>query len=338
MARLNCGVIGLGRLGLRHAQSIAGRIGDARLTAVADPVRASRDSFVEQFPSVKAFTDHHELIASKDVDAVVIASSTNTHARIIREAVDAGKFVFCEKPVTLDLEEAAALRKLLEKKKAFVQVGFMRRFDDGYVRAKKRMETGELGEPVYIRCVSRDPSCPPIEFAKASGGLFLDLCVHDIDLARWFLGSEVTRVFAQGGVLMWPELESIGDIDHANIEFAFANGCMASLEGSRNARYGYDIRTEIICTKGAIFIGDLHNSPCVVLNASGETHDVVPGFLERFDQAYLNEMKAFVRDAMLGNEPSVTVEDGIAAIELALAAKKSQESGLPVQLPQRSNE
>ncbi|MDR3341223.1 MAG: Gfo/Idh/MocA family oxidoreductase [Treponema sp.] len=332
MKRLSCGVIGLGRLGFKHAQTLAGRIENVRLIAVSDPVEGARKSFAERFSSVETFAHYQDLLARKDLDAVVIASSTNTHGIIIMDALKAGKAVFCEKPVTLDMQEAADIRKTLAATRGFLMIGFMRRFDDPYILGKKRIESGELGDPVYVTCISRDPAAPPIEFAKASGGLVLDMCVHDIDLARWFLGGDVSRVFAQGGVLMCEELKPIGDIDHINIEFAFKSGRLAHLEGSRNARYGYDIRTEVICTKGAVFIGDLRQTACVVLNQKGALTDVVPEFRTRFDKAYLTEMEHFVRDVLEGKPSSVTLEDGIAAVELAFAINKSYQLKAPVDL------
>jgi scyllo-inositol 2-dehydrogenase (NAD+) len=243
------------------------------------------------------------------------------------DSLNAGKAVFCEKPVTLDMDEAKELRKTLAATKGFLMIGFMRRFDDAYAMGKKRVESGELGEPVSMNLISRDPSSLPIEIAKVSGGLVLDMCVHDIDLARWFLGGEVSRVYAQGGVLMCPELKDIDDIDHVNIEFTFKSGKIAHLEGSRNARYGYDIRTELICTKGAVFMGGLHQTSCIVLNKQGALTDVVPEFRTRFDKAYLTEIEVFVGDVLAGRPSAVTLEDGIAAVELCFAANKAYKTG-----------
>jgi scyllo-inositol 2-dehydrogenase (NAD+) len=332
MARLNCGVIGLGRLGFKHAQNLAGRIASSRLAAAADPVAAAREHFAGQFGSAGVYADYHDLLALKDIDAVVIASSTDTHGKIIMESLKAGKAVFCEKPVTLDMGEANQIRKVLAETKGFLMIGFMRRFDDAYLLGKKRIDSGELGEPVSMLCISRDPASPSIEFAASSGGLVLDMCVHDIDLTRWFLGGEVSRVYAQGAVLMCDELKGIGDIDHAQIEFAFKNGKMAHLEGSRNARYGYDIRTEVICTKGAVLMGGLHQTSALVLNKNGCLTDIVPEFRTRFDKSYLTEVEAFVSDVLAQRPASVTLEDGIAAVELCFATNESLKQQKPIEL------
>jgi scyllo-inositol 2-dehydrogenase (NAD+) len=248
------------------------------------------------------------------------------------DALRAGKAVFCEKPVTLDMEEAGEIRKVLAATGGYLMIGFMRRFDDAYMMGKKRIESGELGEPVSVQALSRDPAAPPLEFAKVSGGLVLDMCVHDIDLVRWFLGGEVSQVYARGGVLMCDELKTIGDIDHIDIEFTFKNVKFAHLEGSRNARYGYDIRTEVICTKGAVFMGGLHQTSCLVLDSRGCLTDTVPEFRTRFDKAYLTEMECFVGDVLAGRPSAVTLEDGIAAVELCFAVNNAYKSGRVVSL------
>jgi scyllo-inositol 2-dehydrogenase (NAD+) len=322
----------LGRLGFKHAQNLAGRISSSRLAAVSDPVPGALDNFKNQFAQIDAYADYHDLLNRADIDAVVIASSTNTHGKIIIDSLKAGKAVFCEKPVTLDMDEAEALRKTLDETKGYLMIGFMRRFDDAYLLGKKKIDSGELGEPVSILCVSRDPAAPPVEFARASGGLALDMCVHDIDLARWFLGGEVRRVYAQGAVLMCPELKDIGDIDHAQIEFTFNNGKCAHLEGSRNARYGYDIRTEVICTKGAVFMGGLGQTQALVLNRNGCLTDIVPEFRTRFDKSYLTEMETFVSDVLAQKPSTVTLEDGIAAVKLCFAVNESIKLQQPVEI------
>lgn len=329
-SRLNCAVFGLGRLGFQHAVNMAGRVTGAKLAGVADPVKEARERFTSRFSGVDATADYQELLSRKDIDAVVIATATNTHVNIIVDALNAGKAVFCEKPVTLDLSEATKVRDALDKTKGFLMVGFMRRFDDAYMYGKKQIDSGTLGEPVYVNCVGRDPAGPPIEYAKVSGGLVLDMSIHDIDLARWFLGGGVKRVIAQGGILMCEELKPIGDIDHINILFEYENGHLAQLESSRNARYGYDIRTEVICTKGAVFIGDMRQTHTVVLNKNGMMSDTVPEFRTRFDKAYLNEIECFIADVVAGKEPSPNLDDGVAAVKLSFATNKALSSRMPV--------
>jgi scyllo-inositol 2-dehydrogenase (NAD+) len=331
-ARLSCGVIGLGRLGFRHAETLAGRIGNAKLEAVSDPDQERLNLFTSRFPAVLGFSDYREVLNAKNIDAVVIASPTDTHHRITMEAIRAGKRVFCEKPLTLDAEEARGIVRETEKYHAFVQVGFMRRFDPGYTVAKTRLDAGEIGDPVFVRCISRDPAPPPLEFARASGGLIQDLCIHDMDLSRWLLKSEAVRVYARGGVLMCRELEEIGDMDHADILLNFAGGAFCTIEGSRNARYGYDVWTEIVGTRGALFIGELHHTPAVLMTENGSQRDLMPWFLDRFERAYFEEMRNFVDHVLQDKEPAVTARDGLQAILMATAAKKSLETGMPLAL------
>jgi scyllo-inositol 2-dehydrogenase (NAD+) len=330
MKKLRCGVIGLGRLGSRHAANLAGQISGVELLAVSDSSPQALTRFQSVYPQVQVFHDYQALLALKDLDAVVIASSTSMHYQMVADSIRAGKAVFCEKPLTLDMAEALTLKALAEERKAFVQLGFMRRFDKGYVKAKQRIESGAIGNPISLLGISRDPSCPPLDFAKTSGGLVFDMCVHDIDLCRWFSGSKATEVYAKGGVLRYEKLRSVGDIDHVNIELTFANGFLASLEGSRNALYGYDVRTEVVCTQGAAFIGNLSDSSSLILDSKGIHETTVPGFLERFGPAYLAEMERFVLDVRTGNPSSVTIDDGIGALELAIAANESLRINSPV--------
>lgn len=320
---LNVGVIGLGRLGKKHALTIGGAVANARLTAVCDPVASLMDDVRGQFPGAKAFKSPQEMINSSDVDAVVIASATNTHTELLREVIAAGKPVFCEKPLSLDVSEAKEICRLTEERNSFVQIGFMRRFDNGYAKARQAVENGEIGDVISIHCISRDPGAPPVEFVKTSGGLFFDLAVHDIDLIRWFLDDPVKTVRASAACLKYTELAEAGDVDHGNIHFTTRKGLQADAEASRNAEYGYDVRTEIIGTRGAVFVG---NNSC--MNVSFMTKgkasvQTVPGFLERFEQAYETELGVFVNDVLKGKKPSVTAYDGMMAVLLAGEAKRS---------------
>lgn len=332
MEKIRCGVIGLGRLGARHAANLAGVIADAELVGVSDVSDQALKLFAARYPAIKSFPDYRDLLALDTLDAVIIASSTTMHAPMVIDAIHAGKYIFCEKPLSLKMDEALAVKKLADKKQAFVQLGFMRRFDTGYAYAKKQIDSGAIGTPVSLLGISRDPSCPPLEFAKSSGGLVLDLCVHDFDLCRWFTGSEAVEIYARGGVVRYKELEGVGDIDHVNIDISFANGVLASLEGSRNSRYGYDVRTEIVCSEGAVFIGRLQDSPAEVMDVHGSHRNTLAGFLDRFEQAYLEELEYFIRSIRTGSPPYVGIEDGIAALRLGIAANESLELGKPISI------
>ncbi len=338
MKKLQCAVIGLGRLGFHHATNLAGRIPAAELVAVSDISQVSLDLFTAGVPNVKTYLDYHELLNDKEIDAVIVASSTSMHGIIVKDAVYAKKAVFCEKPLSLDLDEAEEIQKLVKKENAFVQLGFMRRFDSGYVVAKKKIESEKIGKPVSILAISRDPSCPPIEFAKTSGGLVMDMSIHDIDLCRWFFGCEAVEAYAKGGVIRYPELGEIGDIDHANISLTFENGEMALLETSRNSTYGYDVRTEVVCERGGVFVGRLEDAPAVILTPEEMGVTTLPGFLDRFEQAYFNEMKVFVKDVLEGNPVSVGVDDGVAAMIITKAIQKSLNTNKAVRIKEVMHE
>jgi len=334
MNTLRCGVIGLGRLGYRHAANLAGSVAGASLWAVSDSSEEALSRFGQTYPAVLQFSDYKDLLSLRDLDAVIIASSTTMHATMIADAIRVGKAIFCEKPLSLDLEEAKVIQALVEEYGTFVQLGFMRRFDTAYRKAKEKIDNNEVGRPVSLLGISRDPSCPPIQFAASSGGLILDLCVHDLDLCRWYAGSEAVEIYARGGVVRYKELAEVNDIDHVNIDVRFANGFLASLEGSRNSQYGYDVRTEIVCSEGALFVGSLQDSPVQQLGPKGISIDTIPGFLERFAQAYLNEMECFVQDVLAKKKSSVGVEDGVAALELCIAANVSLATNRPVTIPE----
>ncbi|MDX9915722.1 MAG: Gfo/Idh/MocA family oxidoreductase [Sphaerochaeta sp.] len=332
MESVRCGVIGLGRLGTRHAENLAAAVPHAQLVAVSDSQPGVLGAFTAAHPTVKGYLDYHTLLADDDVDAVVIASSTHMHATMATEAIEAGKAIFCEKPISIDLDKTIEVQQLLRAKPTLFQLGFMRRFDPAYLNAKGQIEAGTVGRAISLRSISRDPGAPPIEFAKASGGLVVDLSIHDIDLARWFAHSEVSEVYAKGSSIRYPELAQIGDIDHVGAILTFENGFVASLEGSRNSQYGYDVRTEVVCTDGALFIGELERPHLSTWTREGLGRSTIQGFLERFEDAYLGEMNAFVQAIRTGLQPAVTVDDGVQAQLVATAINRSMRCGAPIRM------
>lgn len=338
MAKVKIGVVGLGRLGRAHALNLKTRIINADLVAVSDIYQPALDGFINQFPSVKGYLNYKEMLEKEDIDCVIIASSTSTHASTVIDCVLAGKKIFCEKPIATSLEEAIEVQKVVDEHEAYIQLGFMRRFDRHYLKAKEKIDSGELGNPVSMLAISRDPGCPPIEFAKHSGGLVNDMSIHDIDLCRWLMGSEVKEVFAHGGVVRFKELGEIGDIDHVNISIIFENGKMALLESSRNSAYGYDIRTEVICEKGAVAIGKVQDEATVYKTNKTLSVHTIDGFLERFEDAYFNEINVFIQNIINDINPSVTSIDGLKAIEIANAINKSIKTNKIVKLREKLDE
>ncbi len=331
--RLNVGVVGLGRMGRVYARDLAQRVPNARLVAVADPLPAVAESFAADFGIPKAYGGHQALLADPEVEAVAIVTPTSTHKQMVIDAAGARKAVFCEKPISLSLADAKEMVRAAAGAGIFFQMAFQRRFDAGYVAARKKIEEGAIGTPVVLTSTSRDPFRPSLEFCdpKVSGGLIADMGIHDFDVARMYLG-DVKSAYATGGVLAYPELKPIGDIDNAIVNLAFENGGLGAVHLSRNAVFGYDIRAEIWGTKGSIQIGYHRQTPILVMTEQGITHDVVPYFMARFETAYRAQIQDFVDKVLQGGQPTISGADAIAALRISLAATTSLKTGRPVEI------
>lgn len=329
--RLNVGLVGLGRMGRVYANDLAFRVPNARLAAVADQRADAASAMAAELGVPKHYGSHHELLADKEIDAVVIITSTHTHGEMVMDAAKSGKAIFCEKPISLSLDEAEKMVNAVDAARVFFQMGFQRRFDSGYLGAKKAIEAGTIGTPVLLKSTSRDPFPPPLEFCnpKVSGGLILDMGIHDFDVARMFMG-EVKSVFASGGALAYPEMKTVGDIDNAVVNMVFVSGALGSVDLSRTATFGYDIRAEIMGTKGVIQIGYHRHTPILVMTQAGITHDVVPHFMERFENAYLVQIRDFVDRVLSGQQPSITGRDAIQSLRISVAAVQSLKENRPV--------
>ncbi|MCJ7694031.1 MAG: inositol 2-dehydrogenase [Anaerolineaceae bacterium] len=329
---IRVGLIGAGRMGKVFARTLAFNVSEVDLVAVADPNEITLNEVKSQFSISRGYKDYRELLDSKEVEAVVITSPTNTHAEVIIAAAAAGKNIFSEKPLSQNLD--ACDQAIIAVKKAGVklQMGFMRRFDPPYVDAKAKILKGAIGEPVMFKATSRDPWRTSLEFARRenSGGLIVDMGVHDFDLARWLMDSEVERVYSEGTCLAFPELNDVGDIDNTVINLRFANDAIGNIDMSRNAVYGYDIRTEVLGTEGSLWIGYLQQTATLVLNKQGVTHDTVPYFMERFGTAYAEEIRVFVNHILNNTQPTVTGEDARAATAIGIAATLSLDEQRPV--------
>lgn len=330
---LNVGVIGLGRLGTVYAKDLAHHVPNANLVAVADMQADLAKSFATEYGIPNWYPDYHDLIASKEIDAIAVITPTSTHTEISIEAAQNNKPIFCEKPISTSLQDAEELVREIESTGAFFQMGFQRRFDRGYLEAKKKIDAGVIGEPFSIISTSRDPFPPPLEFCDPakSGGLIADMGIHDFDVCRMFLG-DVKSVYSVGGALAYPEIGKIGDIDNASIAVYFESGNIGSVNLSRNAIFGYDIRAEIWGTKGSLQVGYFRDTPLLVMTKEGITHDVVPHFMERFEIAYRTQIQDFVNNVLSGKEPSIKATDGIAALKISLAATKSYQEKRPVEI------
>lgn len=330
--KLNVGVVGIGRLGHLYAQYFLGQISNATLVAVADINEPLATSFANDY-GVTSYVDYHDLLHDKNVDAVVIVTPTSHHKDASIAAVEAGKPVFCEKPLSISLAASLAIKDSIDRTGAFFHLGFMRRFDKGYAAAKRKIDDGVIGTPIVFKATSRDPFRPSLEYLdpQHSGGLLTDMGIHDMDLARWFMG-DVASVYSIGDVLAYPEMKPVGDVDNAIASLTFTSGALGVVDCSRSAIFGYDIRTEILGTKGTLQIGYLRETPLYVLTKDGVTHDTVPYFMERFGQAYVDQLQNFVDRLLTDQPPAITVEDGIAALRISLAATQSLHEQRPVRL------
>ncbi|MBL8162489.1 MAG: Gfo/Idh/MocA family oxidoreductase [Anaerolineae bacterium] len=329
MASIGIGVIGLGRMGRVYATHVAAQASDARLVAVSDSRPEAMAAIAERSSSLKTYVNYHDLLADPDVQGVVVVTPTHTHREVVIAAAQAGKAIFCEKPTALTLHETDEMVAAVESAGVMFQVGFMRRFDHAYANAKKQVEAGAIGDPVVIRSIGRDPFRTSLEYANpaVSGGLILDMGIHDFDLLRWLMSDEVERVYTEVASLVYPELQDVGDVDNAMINVRFTRGGLGNVEVSRTAHYGYDIQCNVIGTKGALQIGYLQHTPVLTLTREGARHDVVPYFQERFGQAYTAQIEHFVECLRDGKQPSATHIDARAALQAAIAATISQHEG-----------
>jgi len=330
--KINLGLIGLGRLGQLYAEYLAYAVPQARLVAVADTDAARAGSIADAF-GVRQYTEPLALIDDRQVDAVAIVTPTRTHFDLVKAAAECKKAIFCEKPLSLSLAEAAEMKRVIERAGVFFQMGFMRRFDKGFSEAKKKIDGGTIGKPVVFRATSRDPHLPHLECVhpENSGGLFVDMGVHDFDIARWLMG-EIESVHSIAGTLVHPELKAIGDVDNGIVSFTFVSGSLGAVDLSRNGVYGYDISADILGTEGTLRVGYLRETPLLVMTKNNVSHDTVPFFPERFGQAYVDQLKNFGENLLGGQPPPVTIEDGIEALRVALAATESYRKGDTVQV------
>jgi inositol 2-dehydrogenase len=331
MKRLNVGLISLGRLGRVYARDLAGRIPETRLVAVADPVATLAHEVAAECDVPRHYTDPAALIDDPAVDAIVIVSPTHTHRELVIAASSRGKPTFCEKPPALGLDEVVEMRTAIASSGMFFQMGFMRRFDAGYAAAKKQIDEGRIGVPLVFKATSRDPFRPSLEYAnpKSSGGMLIDMGIHDFDLARWFMGDART-VAAIGGTIAYPELATVGDIDNAVASLTFTSGKLGVVDLSRSGIYGYDISTEILGSEGTLKIGYLRETPVMLLTKNSVAHDTVPYFMERFRDAYTTQLQNFAQNVLHGRPAPITIDDGMEALRIGVAATRAQESGTTV--------
>jgi myo-inositol 2-dehydrogenase / D-chiro-inositol 1-dehydrogenase len=333
MKKLNLGVIGTGRIGKVHTATLVQSVPQAVVVAIADINLQSANELAKAFGIATVFSNYMDVINHPEVEAVVICSPTETHARYIVDAAKAGKYIFCEKPVDLTLEAIKEAIKAVEAAGVKLLVGFNRRFDPNFLKIKQLVTDGKIGDPHILKITSRDPAPPPAEYSASSGGMFMDMTIHDFDMARYIVGSEVTEVYTKASVLVDPAIGKAGDVDTAIITLTFANGAIGVIDNSRKAVYGYDQRVEIFGSKGMAF-ADNNFPENHRYFASDGVHGSLPlnFFMDRYLDAYANEMKVFC-EAVINDLPlPVSGNDGLMSVAIAMAAKKSHLEHRPVKL------
>ena len=333
MEQLRIGIIGAGRIGYVHAKSITYNVPTAVVAGITDVFKASAEKVAAELNIPKIYADYKEMLADPNVDAVLVCSSTDTHADIAIEAAQAGKHIFCEKPVDLTPEKVNAVIDAVAKAGVKLQVGFNRRFDHNFANVRAMVNDGKIGDVHIVKITSRDPAPPPAEYSAVSGGMFLDMTIHDFDMARFLADCDVTEVYVNATCLVDPAIGEAGDVDTAIINLKFENGALGVIDNSRRAAYGYDQRIEVFGSLGAAMAANDTPTNVTVMNAEGVTTDKpLYFFLERYMQSFRDEMIQFV-DAVQNDKPTPTTGlDGLNSILVALAAKKSVAEGRAVKI------
>jgi scyllo-inositol 2-dehydrogenase (NAD+) len=334
MRKLGVGVVGVGEMGRRHAENLRRLVPDARLIAVADVSAERAQQTATELEIDKYFSSMEEMLECKDIDAIVVATPDKLHAAGIKLAATAGKDILCEKPLALTLADAHDLLAVVAKAGVRLQVGFMRHYDPAYAAALKRIEAGEIGTPVVFKSVGRDKDGPPLSayHSNLNGMLFYGNTIHDFDLARWLMQDEVSEVHAYTTVAIRPEVAEFGDVVAGVVNLKFAQGAIGNVESHAQAAYGYDVRTEIVGSKGSIMVGSLNRIPATFLGATGGTQILADHFLSTFADAYVAEMRDFVDSMLHDRLPRINGEDGLKALAIAAAAENSHICGQAVKV------
>ena len=333
---VNVGIIGAGRIGQVHAKSILTGVPDAKILAIADPfIKPQVAEWAKSVGIENVYTDHRKILEDDRIDAVLICASTDQHAQLSLEAIAAGKHVFCEKPIDQSIAKIEEVKAALaaSPKKLVYQVGFNRRYDHNYRAMRKAVEDGKIGEVQFVRVSSRDPEPPPAQYVAGSGGMFMDMMIHDLDMVRYLSGQEIVEVYAQGACLVDPAIGEAGDVDTATITLKLSSGALATIDGSRKAVYGYDQRGEVFGSKGCVINANDSDSNIVLSTVDGVTAEKpLWFFLERYMGSYQAEVREFIDCVKHGKEPWVGIEDGLLSIKLALACSKSLKENRPVRI------
>ena len=330
--KVNIAVIGTGRMGSVHVANLVQKIPEANLVAICDIRLDVAQQVADELGIDRVIQDYHDLLVDNSIEAVLIATSTNTHAEIIIDCAQAGKHIFCEKPLALDLDSIDVALAAVQKANVKLQVGFNRRFDKSFQKVREIVSSGEIGKPCILRITNRDPELPNKDFLKVSGGMFLDMTIHDFDMARFQIG-EVEEVYALGNVMIDEELKSFGDIDTDIVTLKFKNGAIGAIDNSRQAVYGYDQRLEVFCLNGMAKADNQMENTVTTGNVDGFTASRLPFFfMQRYAPCYVDEVREFVECVRKDLPTPTTGDDGRKAVVLGYAAWKSYHENRPVKL------
>ena len=331
---INLGIIGAGRIGRVHTESICTQIPNARVKILASPsMDAAREVWAKNMGVERVTRDYREILEDQEIDAVLICSATDTHSHISIEAIEAGKHVFCEKPIDHSIEKIRQVQEALEQHPVKYQVGFNRRFDHNFEAVQRAVAAGKIGDPHIIRITSRDPEPPSLDYIKVSGGMFLDMTIHDFDMARFLAGCNAEEIYVQAAVMVDPAIGDAGDVDTAVITMKMENGTIVTIDNSRKAVYGYDQRVEVFGSEGMIAVSNDTVSSAVISTADGVTGEKpLHFFLERYMQSYAKEIQCFIQAIEQNTDTPLGILDGLEPVRMGLAARKSLEEHRPVKL------
>jgi myo-inositol 2-dehydrogenase/D-chiro-inositol 1-dehydrogenase len=331
--QLRVGIIGAGRIGRVHAETLAFRVPQARPVAIADVNRQAAEDLAARCRIGRVAGSAEDILSDREVDAVLICSSTDTHADLIIAAAQAGKHIFCEKPIDFTLEKIDRALVAVDAARVKLQIGFNRRFDANFARVRDAVASGEIGTPHLLHIISRDPAPPPMAYVRVSGGMFLDMTIHDFDMARFLMADEVEEIYTAAAVRVSSEIGAAGDVDTAVITMRFRNGTIGTIDNCRQAVYGYDQRVEVLGSAGSIATQNCYPNQATVSTASEVRRDLpLNFFMERYAGSFQTELRAFVTAVVSDTPTPVTGADGRVPVVMALAARKSHDEGRPVRL------
>jgi myo-inositol 2-dehydrogenase/D-chiro-inositol 1-dehydrogenase len=335
--KLNVGILGAGRIGRVHAESLAFRLPETKIAAITDINNEAAQALAERCGIPRVAASAEEILGDKTIEAVLICTNTPTHAELIVKAAQAGKHIFCEKPIALELDKIDWALKAVKAAGVKLQVGFNRRFDSNFLRVRQAVASGEIGTPSLMHIISRDPAPPPMAFVRTSGGIFRDMMIHDFDMARYLLGDEVEEIYAAGGVLVEPGFKAEDDLDTALVVLHFRSGAIGTIDNSRKAVFGYDQRVEILGSKGKIASENRFANEVVVSGEKSVYTDLpLNFFMQRYTESFAMELQLFVQAVLEDKTTPVTGDDARVPVVMALAARKSYDEHRPVKLKEIS--